>query len=429
MESLGLTTPSTTNNCINFIISKNEPQVLEKMLVKPEILQIESNSSKILKHKIFLEKGAPFIHLKTSLCKRPLKLLIDTGASVSIIASNVINKSIHKISHFFTLFGIAGKEVSVTTEGMVHSIFNFNNTYLGSTFHLVDRKYLGNVDGYLGFDFLAPYKVAVDLESMCLRINLDNIMTHDSREDQLEEKEKSIPEVVQEISEEKEKIKENFLTILAQNYEFEPINSLKNLNKAKKRNKIVKEIERKKLECKEYYNAVKTFDKNKYEHKQYIPLSSVFEPKEKKKERQEYEDVIKTFKKRRREYEQNLLFSKTLSQNESRADVIFNELNLEDCSETEKDYIKDLCEKFPKQFYLKGDPIGTTHVFKHKIHLLPDAKIVNVKQYRIPHAHKKPMQEIIDKYERDGIIEKCQSPYNSPAFLVPKKDDAGGMND
>lgn len=39
------------------------------------------------------------------------------------------------------------------------------------------------------------------------------------------------------------------------------------------------------------------------------------------------------------------------------------------------------------------------------------------------------MQKIIEEYERDGIIEKCQSPYNSPAFLIPKKDDLGEKSD
>lgn len=39
------------------------------------------------------------------------------------------------------------------------------------------------------------------------------------------------------------------------------------------------------------------------------------------------------------------------------------------------------------------------------------------------------MQKIIEQYERDDIIEKCQSPYNSPAFWNPKKDDTGGTMD
>lgn len=188
----------------------NEPKTLENFYVRPQIVQNENEIDKTLELEFFFEKGAPFILLNTNLCERPLKLLIDTGASVSIVASDIIKENIQKTNYFFSLFGIAGKEVSVTTEGMVNGILNFDNTLLGSTFHLVDRKYAGTADGYLGFDFLAPYKVNIDLDKMCLRINLKNIFSS-----------------AEKMNTDKEETEEIFLNILAQNFEFERNESAK----------------------------------------------------------------------------------------------------------------------------------------------------------------------------------------------------------
>lgn len=124
MESLGLATPSILKISINFRTHKNEPQMLKKICVRPQILQNDFNTDKILEHDFFFEKEAPFILLSTNLCERPLKLLIDTGAAVSIIVNDIIKEETHKINYHFSLFGIAGKDMSVTTEGMVHGIFN-----------------------------------------------------------------------------------------------------------------------------------------------------------------------------------------------------------------------------------------------------------------------------------------------------------------
>lgn len=242
MESLGQIVPSISHICINFRTVDNEPQVLEKISTTPQVFQYEVNSDKILKHEFILENGIPFIFLETNLCERPIKLFVDTGAAVSIIANDVIENEVIRENYILNLFGIAGKEFPIKTEGMVHGIIDFNNTFLGSTFHLVDRKYIGTADGYLGFDFLAPYKVNIDLGQICLQINLDNIMQRElqseksslNKEEEIEqnltvEKENSLKSS----AEEKEETEEFFLNILIQNYDFEPINSLINVQNSK----------------------------------------------------------------------------------------------------------------------------------------------------------------------------------------------------
>lgn len=382
MERFGLTTPSSPNTSINFQTYDNDPQRLINFLVKPQVLQFEQKQNRKLQHEIFVEKGAPFILLNTNLCERPLRLLVDTGASVSILSKDSIKDGTHKVEYYFSLFGIAGKEISVTTEGMVHAIFNFDNTLLSSTMHLVDRKYVGTADGYLGFDFLAPYKVRIDLERKYLEINLENIITTKIR--------------MEETVVDKEDDEADFLKILAENYNFKSNSKCKNPTvKSRKENQQDKREDEQTV-CRAYFNAMKSFEKQQKEYETYsLHANKVF-----------------------REENKN-----------ARSEIIFDKLRLDHCTELQKTFVKSMCEKYPNQFHLEGDPIGSTEIFKHHIKLLPNAKIVNVKQYRVPQAHRQKMQEIVDEWERDGIIEKCQSPFNSPAFLIPKKDDLGEMGD
>ena len=381
MEDLGQIIPSISNISINFRTAENEMEILNKIYAMPQILQYNIDSNKTIKHKIFFEKGAPFIFLNTNLCNRPLKLLVDTGAAVSIIANDIINKDTNKTNYSITLFGIAGSEISVTTKGMVYGILEFDSSLLGTTLHLVERKYAGSGDGYLGFDFLGTYKVKIDLNEMCLNINLENIIKinneiNNETKTMIEKKE------IEPIQDKEENI---YLEDPLNIPDFMPQNCKRNSNKI--------------------MNTLAT--------ENYI----------------EYDQAVKFYKNKINEYEDSTIFPITLKINylnaPDRSIKIFEQLNLKNCTSEERKFIKTICLEFPLHFFLNGDPIGATHVLKHHIHLLPNAKIVNIKQYRIPHAHKIKMEEIIKEYENNGIIEKCSSPYNSPAILVKKKDDTG----
>lgn len=112
-----------------------------------------------------------------------------------------------------------------------------------------------------------------------------------------------------------------------------------------------------------------------------------------------------------------------------RFEYIISKLKLNHCTEGEKMTVRKICSNFPFQFFVEGDKLGNTSVIEHKIRIIPGSKIINVRQYRIPHQHRKPLQDIIADYEEQGIIEKCQSNYNSPAMLVPKKDDENEKKD
>lgn len=73
--------------------------------------------------------------------------------------------------------------------------------------------------------------------------------------------------------------------------------------------------------------------------------------------------------------------------------------------------------------------LQSTDVIKHEIKLIPNAKPINIRQYRIPETQRRILEEIVKDYEKQGLNEKCQSNWNSPAILVSKKDDFGGKSD
>lgn len=110
----------------------------------------------------------------------------------------------------------------------------------------------------------------------------------------------------------------------------------------------------------------------------------------------------------------------------SRFDYIVSKLKLTHCSDENAAIIKSLCKEFSDCFYVEGDTINHTDIITHTIELKPDAKPVFTKQYRLPESQKIEIQKQLHKMEQEGIIEKClASGWNSPIILVPKSDDDG----
>jgi len=65
--------------------------------------------------------------------------------------------------------------------------------------------------------------------------------------------------------------------------------------------------------------------------------------------------------------------------------------------------------------------LGRANNFEHNIRLKSSVPIYR-KQFRIPEAHQQSLNDQIDEWVKMGIIEPCFSRFNSPIFIVPKKD-------
>jgi predicted aspartyl protease len=72
-------------------------------------------------------------------------------------------------------------------------------------------------------------------------------------------------------------------------------------------------------------------------------------------------------------------------------------------------------------FSTNKSDLGRASNFEHNIRLKSSQPIYR-KQFRIPDAHQNSLHKQIDEWVKMGIIEPCFSRYNSPIFIVPKKD-------
>lgn len=131
-------------------------------------------NSRIITEKILIENSAPYIWITTNLTDGPIKMLIDTGASVSIITSRHINRNIEINNNKYQLMGFDSSNGSkgTTTMGMVRATAIINETNLDIPLHVVHNSCMGKMDGLLGFDFLMRYGVNIDMNKKKIHISI-----------------------------------------------------------------------------------------------------------------------------------------------------------------------------------------------------------------------------------------------------------------
>ncbi len=71
---------------------------------------------------------------------------------------------------------------------------------------------------------------------------------------------------------------------------------------------------------------------------------------------------------------------------------------------------------------LPGKPLRVTNCAEHRIKLKQGSNTVYINAYKLPHSQKQLVEELIKIMLYQGVIQKSNSPSNSPLFLVLKKD-------
>ncbi len=82
----------------------------------------------------------------------------------------------------------------------------------------------------------------------------------------------------------------------------------------------------------------------------------------------------------------------------------------------------ELLEGFRDVIALPGESLGVTDRTAHHIRLKPGTQPVYVAACRLPHSQKAIVDEVIQDMLDQGVIQNSCSPWNSPLFLVTKKD-------
>lgn len=85
-----------------------------------------------------------------------------------------------------------------------------------------------------------------------------------------------------------------------------------------------------------------------------------------------------------------------------------------------KNYL-EIFHKFPDIFSRHKNDLGNCHLLKHKIHL-KTKEPVYIKQFKIPEGHQDTVKQQVTEWLKLGIIQASRSRYNSPIFVVKKKD-------
>ncbi|KAL7298432.1 hypothetical protein TKK_0008222 [Trichogramma kaykai] len=107
----------------------------------------------------------------------------------------------------------------------------------------------------------------------------------------------------------------------------------------------------------------------------------------------------------------------------------FNELknliSTEGLDETEKFHALKIINDHKDIFHLPGETLPGTDRIQHRI-ITTDDRPIHVKQYKYPHALKDEVNRQIQEMLNNDVIEKSESPYNNPLWIVQKKPDAQG---
>lgn len=130
-----------------------------------------------MESKLEIRGGDIFITLTTEFTIRPIRLLVDTGAAISLISENVIKPDAKLRNLNVKLFGFSGKDHYVNSSKAVDGLINMSvepNSQIGATFHIVSPVYTGETDGFLGADFILFYRTILDF-GRCKMILPENI--------------------------------------------------------------------------------------------------------------------------------------------------------------------------------------------------------------------------------------------------------------
>ncbi len=87
-----------------------------------------------------------------------------------------------------------------------------------------------------------------------------------------------------------------------------------------------------------------------------------------------------------------------------------------------KQSLMTLLGRYREVIALPGEPLDATDKAEHNIKLKPGVQPIYIPAYHLPHSQRQILDEQIKDMLEQGVIQHSASPWNSPLFLVPKKD-------
>lgn len=371
--------------------------------------------------------------VKTDFTKDPLELIIDTGSQIGLAATDTVGRDTQIQKPIYQLTGITGKENKVGTDGEVMGNFITDDNMKWLTqIHLINRKYAGRYDGYVGYDFLEKYGARIDLHEKILELYAppdgDSKMKDGTRLDKHSD----------EVSRHK---KVGFL-IPEENSGSNGIR-IGNIQMKTCQQDTKCDV------CGENWSNLQA-NWSQYaggnENLLHKSVAMINRPNNGRDMDFELIRLRKLEKSGIKLPPHAQLYVKTFSMgNENmitkenraivirpgmtREEIIMENLPLEHADEETREKIYRLVKRFPMQFYVDGDKLGKTDIIQHKIHLKSGTPILFTPQYRLSETMRRAVIAETKMMEEQGVIQRSVSPFNTPAFMVKKKDAHGGYED
>jgi hypothetical protein len=110
----------------------------------------------------------------------------------------------------------------------------------------------------------------------------------------------------------------------------------------------------------------------------------------------------------------------TPTSNTKVTDFIAKNAKIEGEKEEKDKYLK-LFLKYPQVFSQHKNDLGKCDLIQHEIHL-KTKEPVYIKQFKIPEGHQQAVTNQVKEWLKLGIVQTSHSRYNSPIFVVKKKD-------
>lgn len=349
-------------------------------------LPIQRNS--LVKHNVHTINNSNISYVKFDINNSQFKLLIDTGANVSLIKYETVvkNKLDYDTSTQVTLNGLSPNS-PISTIGTTIVQPNIHGHIFNLKLHIVPSQANVPFDGLIGNDFLKIENAEINFNKRLLKIDSlpfpitihydcsINDVTHQlpARSESIIQVNISNPHVKEGISPKMQLYEGVFLA--------------KSVVKVNDNNKAITTI-------------LNTTD-------QTLKVSNIT------LELEEFDEPT------------SVMFNRvsTVNINQNRIKDLEQNLRLDHLNTEERTSVFDICSQFNDLFLLPGDNLSCTSSIEHEI-ITSVPKPVSSKIYRLPKVHENEVQRQITKMLNQGIIQHSVSPYNSPLWIVPKKQDA-----
>ena len=345
----------------------------------------------------FGKKISKIVNLNIDLAiKGKLKLLVDTGADVSLIKANMIDaEATYNPENAITLQGINSN--NIRSFGTVKCNVQFKDAVLEHEFHLAPKSLNIRYDGINGTDFFEAYNITICYRTKTLKYKNKTIPfeSYEGKGNSINKSEKleiAIPARSTKIV--KIPVSEN-----------SPKEGI--LEKCELRPGVF------------LAETLTTVNDN-------ICISSVINTNE-KDEIITLEEISLEILEEHTENDKEINVVNVAEQTENdRIEKLNKSLRLDHLNSEEKQSVIKICSEFNDVFHLEGDLLTTTNAGEHSIKLKEDVNPIKCKSYRLPESQKDEIAKQCKEMLKNNIIEPTKSPWNAPILLVRKKMDASG---